>query len=155
MDHFASESTDTAVGSTREVMVGKHRVTIEPESNLILYRYSGDSTLTEAQRIAAVSAPAFSDGSPVYALCDVRAMGGVPADARRFFIDWLMTCRFAAIVCFGGTVTARTIGSLVTGALRLLRNVDMRMKFFATEHEARQWIAADLQANEFRSRKSR
>jgi hypothetical protein len=70
-------------------------------------------------------------------------MGAVSAEARRYFIDWMVNARFAAIVCFGGGITARTIGRLVSGAFRLLRNVDMRIKFFATEEEALAFIATD------------
>jgi hypothetical protein len=131
----------------KSIKVGNHIVTLDQGAHVIRYEYRGDTTLDEAKQIASASDPMFGGDAPVYALCDVRSMGGVSPDARRFFIDWMMTARFAAIVCFGGAITARTIGRLVSGALRLLRNVDMRIKFFATEQEACDWIASDMSRN--------
>lgn len=129
------------------VNVGSHVVTLEPDAQLIRYEYRGDTSLQDAQQIATASNPMFGKGAPIYALCDVRAMGGVSAEARRYFIDWMTNARFAAIVCFGGGITARTIGRLVSGAFRLLRNVDMRIKFFATEEDALAFIAWDRARN--------
>jgi hypothetical protein len=125
------------------VKVGSHVVTLEPDAQIVRYEYRGDTSLEDARQIATASDPMFGPGAPVYALCDVSAMGSVSAEARRYFIDWMTNARFAAIVCFGGGITARTIGRLVSGAFRLLRNVDMRIKFFASEEEALAFISSD------------
>src|SRR5262245_30525226 len=98
------------------VNVGSHVVTLEPDAQLVRYQYKGDTTLADAKQIATASDPMFGRGSAIYALCDVSAMGAVSAEARRYFIDWMTNARFAAIVCFGGGITARTIGRLVSGA---------------------------------------
>ena len=74
-------------------------------------------------------------------LSDNHDLGGITADARRHSAQWTVGKPVLGMGLYNAGLAARTLLTIVLKALSLILRPPIPFAFFATEHEARDWLA--------------
>lgn len=117
-----------------------HTVKADLDKRVMVYKYNGNFLPEQAREIVRFSNKILEQHPGFYAICDVGGLKQVPAETRKFLIAWFKEQRFPAIVCFGASLSVRTIVTLITSAARLLSGDIPRYVFVNSEAEAYAWI---------------
>ncbi|XXS75887.1 hypothetical protein WMF43_20580 [Sorangium sp. So ce131] len=84
----------------------------------------------------------FAQGKPrTFLLGDMRRMGTVSMEARRYFARSKVNENHGATALFGTTLGQRVLGALIIRAYGLLHPDTFEMALFEREEAARAWLA--------------
>jgi hypothetical protein len=127
--------------ATTEFLVGGHLFRWEPP-DIGYLAYHGDLDDATAA-ILSEKARRFTLGKPrVFLLVDMSKMGKIATGARRRSAEGAKDLAMRGTAVVGASAHLRIIAGLVTRAIDLLYDkADNPTRFFATESEARAWIA--------------
>jgi len=124
-----------------ELRIGAHLFRWEPPDTAYL-AYGGDVDAASMAEIADKSLQ-FTLASPcVFLIVDMAKAGSISAEARKVSANTSAGVAFRGIAVVGASRTLRILASLVSRAVDIMnKNIDNPTRFFATEAEARAWIA--------------
>jgi hypothetical protein len=125
------------------IEVGRHAVRGEPAEETLSIRFQGDLSGEDAWNLANQMRLFVHDGERrLFLLLDGSALGNVPPTTRKAIADALLDVPIAAGAIFGASFAQRVIAMLVDRTNKLLRRGQpYETRFFATEEQARAWIA--------------
>ena len=122
------------------IQIGKHLARIE--GNILFLDLLGDLVMQElleymqlAERIASVH-------GFFHIIDDLSQFGTAPPEVRREVASWLGTAPCRGIVVYGGSLPARTMFTLILGAMRLMGTLRFPAVLVRNEQEARAFVAA-------------
>ena len=117
------------------IQIGKHLARIE--GNILFLDLLGDLVMQElleymqlAERIASVH-------GFFHIIDDLSQFGTAPPEVRREVASWLGTAPCRGIVVYGGSLPARTMFTLILGAMRLMGTLRFPAVLVRNEQEAR------------------
>lgn len=112
------------------------------EPNIFAMRLSGEVDGPSLDALVAYQVSWSGGKDHVFVLCDLSAVTGATLEARRVLQEARHTTAITH-VCFGAKFTTRIFAEMVVRAARLLGSSrpDMEVVFFASEAEARAFIA--------------
>lgn len=124
-----------------ELRIGAHLFRWEPPDTGYL-AYAGDVDAADMAEIARKSLT-FTRGPPcVFLIVDMAKAGSISAEARKISAENGAGIAFRGIAVVGASRTLRVLAGLVSRAVDIMnKNKDNPTRFFATEAEARAWIA--------------
>lgn len=121
--------------------IGRHTLRAEPPDT-VLVEIVGDVAPDEVHEIQDELDELSREGSILFIISLAR-LGRMPAASRAVSARWPNLKRLRAIAIFGAGFEQRVLATLVIKAVRLLsKEFRATAVFFATEAEARLWIAA-------------
>lgn len=125
------------------IEVGQHAVRGEPAEETLSIRLQGDLSSEDAWNLGHQMRLFVHDGETrLFVLLDVSAMGNIPPTSRKAIADALHDVPIAAGAVFGASFAQRVIATLADRTSKLLRRGQpYETRFFATEEQARAWIA--------------
>jgi hypothetical protein len=124
-----------------ELRIGPHLFRWEPPDTGYL-AYGGDIDAAAMAEIGAESLK-FTRGPPrVFLIVDMAKAGSISAGARKVAAENSAGIAFRGIAVVGASRPLRVLAGLVSRAVDIMhKNKDNPTRFFATEAEARAWIA--------------
>lgn len=121
---------------------GRHRFCEDGE--IIRWELHGPLDPEECREVLAFSANAAKTRGYGLRLIDSRDAGPVPAETRRFLAEWGSShTPHVSTALFGASTLMRLVGTLLVRGIRLVNSRVAPTEFFATESEARAWLAAE------------
>jgi hypothetical protein len=123
--------------------VGQHAVRREPAEETLSIRLQGDLSGEDAWNLAHQMRLFLHDGERrLFLLLDASALGNIPPTTRKAIVDAVHDVPIAAGAVFGASFAQRVIATLTDRTSKLLRRGQpYETRFFATEEQARAWIA--------------
>lgn len=124
-----------------EHRIGPHLIDIHGDTAFITLH--GDFLVAHTRPMLALLEGIGGGEGKFYVLADVKDLNGVQPEARRIASSWSGVGRAQCTAIIGANLVTRTLVLLVSRASTLLttsRHGEVR--FFKTESEAREWVAA-------------
>jgi hypothetical protein len=120
--------------------IAKHDYVIE--GDLLRVVNHGPFTGEEAATFLALYDQVYDAHGYLLLLLDLRDSGPATSEARRILVDWTKKrAPNLAVTAISGSLIARTTVTLMSSAMRMINNAMPLLSFFATEAEARAWLA--------------
>lgn len=91
----------------------------------------------------AMAEEAYAQHGSYFGLIDITHLTIINAEARRWMADWTRTHEVSGCAVFGGGLLQRTVVTLLSRAIALIRPTPFQVMLFKTEEEARAWIAKE------------
>lgn len=118
---------------------GSHELRVEDDV-LVLY-LRGPLDLEQMKVLADLVEEVEAKHGHYFSLSDCREAVMVSADARRFVAGWATKHPSAGSAFFGASLIARVAMTLMLRAIAVFMKHPLDTSFFATEAEARAWLA--------------
>jgi|JI10StandDraft_1071094.scaffolds.fasta_scaffold345775_1 hypothetical protein len=118
--------------------IGHHLATVE--SDLMFYEIQGDLSGDEIRQGVDLLGPVVAEHGHCYLIANLTHMGKLDVDARRQAAHHPHLKRVRGYAGVSTSIVTRTLVTLALRAVTIFQKSDMRISFFATEAEARQWI---------------
>jgi hypothetical protein len=123
-----------------EFRVGEHLFRWEPPDVTFL-AYVGDVDGDSAHRLAQIARKFTIPRPYIFALIDLSRVDKITAGARKSATEDSVGVPMRGVALFGASRAIRVLTSIVARAVDLIHGGDNPTRFFATEAEARAWIA--------------
>jgi hypothetical protein len=118
-----------------------HTLRFSP-NGLFHFIIEGDITADDARAITAFTREHAAGRTYVLLLADLGALGSISHEARRIGVHAEKRVPYRAIAVYRASFEKRILASLILRAMALFKRLeDNPVQFFATEAEARAWIA--------------
>ncbi|HVK67193.1 MAG TPA: STAS/SEC14 domain-containing protein [Polyangium sp.] len=119
----------------------KHTVFFEPPDTAV-WRFVGDISETEMRELTSREKSLIAGRPYLLKLVDLSRTGTVSAGARRAGAEKVHDVPVLGVAVFGAHFAIRVLADLVVRAGSFLRRIDaVPTRYFATEAEARAWLA--------------
>ena len=105
------------------------------ENGILAYRLLTPVDDKEAERLDIAGRAFLERKEADRVLIDIRRSSDFSSAARKRWVDFLRNPSIKKTAIFGGNTFVRTLAIFVIGASKM-----ENIKFFATEHEAREWL---------------
>jgi hypothetical protein len=133
-----------------EHRIGPHRYVIDDDMIHNMADPESTMDIEEMRAYTAMCDPVIEKFGRLFMLTDGRAMFKVSAEARRHLAEWPRSAQIAASAIYGGNMATRALIKLIGAAMDLLGKArgkpTLNYSFFATEAEARAWLAKERDA---------
>ncbi len=120
-----------------------NHVTCSLDGKMLLYHISSNVDEAEAMRLYHMGKQCFGQGEVKMVLIDLKSSTEFSSAARKVWVEFLKDDRIIKTAIFGGNVFVRTLASFVIAAAG-----KDNIRFFTTEGEARDWLAAVVEVNQ-------
>jgi hypothetical protein len=139
MGRQTEQEPESGIDRGSVIRVGAHTVSVE--DGTIHHRYVGDVSKDEMVEMVRLAEQLLEREGAVFTLNDIRAIGHISPEARRYATDWMRNHRFDGAAIYGANLVTRTVVTLLLRAINLLRPMPFESIFCGTEQEARAWIS--------------
>lgn len=122
------------------VSVGAHQVRCEP--SVVFCRYVGALSLTDIKAVHAILDREIAEHGRTFFLVDARQFPGASPEVRKWLASGAGYHKLGGVVFFGASATVEASATMIERASRMVSKLSSPpIRFFATEAEARAWIA--------------
>lgn len=125
--------------SGEAIPLGTHALFIEGDTVVLVQ--NGDYRLDDAVKTHEHIEKVLYSVGRVFVLVNQANAGSTDAEVRRFLAEWNKHHRVSAAAIFGGGAVAQKASALAVSVIRFLRRDPVPFGFFATERDARAWLA--------------
>jgi hypothetical protein len=122
------------------IQIGKHHARIEGQ--ILFFYLFGDLTMPDLVEYMKLAEQIVAAHGCFYIVDDLSHLGTAAAEVRREVASWLGVAPCRGIAVYGGSLTARTLFTLILGAMRLLGTLKFPIALVRNEQEARVFVAA-------------
>jgi hypothetical protein len=123
---------------TSQETYGRHSVSIE--GPLAIIHFVGPLNQEEGRQFLSLFEQIIAIHGHCYFIAHIDKASTIDSAFRREFVEWMKTHPLLGIANIKGSIVARSVGILMSNALRLVGAIHCSTGFFATEAEARRWI---------------
>lgn len=122
------------------IHIGEHTARID--GDILYLQLIGDISAAEIQKYVGLADQLTAEHGAFYIIDDMARFGSAAPEVRKKVASWMSksACRGAAI--YGASLTARTMTTLIIGAMKMMGSHFFPVSFVKTEQEARDWVAA-------------
>ena len=121
------------------IRLGKHVARIE--DNILFFYLFGDLETNELLEYIQLTSRIISVHGSFSIADDLSHFGTAAPTVRRTVVDWLRTAPCRGVVLYGGSIAARTLVTLMLGAMKLIGTLKFPAAIVRNEQEARDWLA--------------
>lgn len=107
---------------------------------MVHLRFAGDVSRDHIVEIVRPVEQVLERDGAVLTLNDVRGIGHISPEARRYAAHWMRGHRFDGTAMYRANLFTRTVVTLLLRAINLLRPMPLESIFCATEQEAQDWL---------------
>lgn len=127
------------------IHIGEHTARID--GNILYLQLIGDISVEEIQKYIGLADQLTAEHGSFYIIDDMARFGSAAPEVRKKVASWMAksACRGAAI--YGASLTARTMTTLIIGAMKMMGSHIFPVTFVKTEQEARDWVAVQHHKN--------
>jgi hypothetical protein len=118
---------------------GRHTAFIE--GNLAIVHFVGSVSLDEGRQLLSMFEQIIALHGHGYLIANIDRATTIDRVFRRELVIWMKTHALLGIANIKGSVLARSIGILLSNAMRLMGITHYASGFFESEAEARRWLA--------------
>lgn len=118
---------------------GRHTAFIE--GNVAIVHFVGSLSVDEGRQMIAMFEPIIALQGHAYLIANIDRATIIDPIFRRELVIWMKTHPLLGIANIKGSLLARSIGILLSNAMRLMGITSYASAFFDSEAEARRWIA--------------
>jgi hypothetical protein len=115
------------------------------EGDTVVATIGSDLTLEDLERMFRVCEQVEAEYGYFLMLSDAKLLSGLSSEVRRRSAEWGKEHRSGGYATYGSSLLARTVITLLVHGIGLLRKREAPVAFFATEAEAREWLATRRQ----------
>lgn len=126
-------------------MLADRRNEFQVEGDTVFVAIQGDVRADHLEALIEICEKIEAEHGYFLTLADVRQVGRVPSEIRRRSAEWGRHHRPGGYACYGSSAMTRTIITLLIRAISLVSKQDTPVMFFASEAEARKWLAVRRQ----------
>jgi len=120
-------------------IIGRHTAFIE--GNLTIVHFVGSLSVDEGRQMLAMFEQVLALYGHGYLIAHIERATTIDPLFRRELVIWMKTHALIGIANIKGSLLARSIGVLLSNAMRLMGITSYASGFFENEAEARRWIA--------------
>lgn len=118
---------------------GRHSLRVD--GDVLVVRFVGDLSADDGRQMLAICEQVIAQHGQAYMLALVDEAGSIDPQFRRQLMTWMKTNPLLAIANVRASWVARTVGILLTNAIRLTGLAGYASAFFDSEEGARRWLA--------------